>query len=514
MLSRRPSGTAGRTVVPLKSHGQTEGHIERLESLESIYGEATYARGFYLCRGRPRYVPASWAVKPISEYRLYHDARVPLTQVSDARKELFLLGDALDLRSPQDSNADVAATLHRAAAVSDDALHCETDWIHGRYVLLHRTWSGAWRALADAVGTRTVFHPVDGGSIGSHSSLVAVNHDMPAIRRAWGSYGFPGRTTSYDGVVALPPNHTLTVATGEISRFYPVEPLRTTPVKLSCEKAILLMNSAIKGLRHRFPSMVVSLTAGLDSRTTLAVTRPDADRLRFFTYFGSLREDAVDRLVAERLAEDLGLRHHVLHVGSDNSEVPTTFTDLCREHSLYLHHRRASYAYIKHFEPGRDVHLRSNMSEIGRAVYFRRTGTDDRLLSGADLARIYMAFKAPRNPPDFTEAERVSIERDFEDFFRSANYRAVLGLRHPRDMLYWEHRMGAWHSLILLHSDPAFQTVSLYNARVILDAMLAAPLKARAAGTVHKRIMGSSWPALLDYPINPKHSELASLCQR
>jgi hypothetical protein len=71
------------------------------------------------------------------------------------------------------------------------------------------------------------------------------------------------------------------------------------------------------------------------------------------------------------------------------------------------------------------------------------------------------------------------------------------------DLFYWEHRMGTWHSQVVLESDPAFESHSLLNARAVLQPLMAVPVADRMAGTVFQRIIRQRLPELDDIPINP-----------
>lgn len=74
----------------------------------------------------------------------------------------------------------------------------------------------------------------------------------------------------------------------------------------------------------------------------------------------------------------------------------------------------------------------------------------------------------------------------------------------PYDMFYWEHRNGHWHARVCIENDPAFDTVVLFNARVILKAFLSIDFEGRRSAALPSHIVAKLLPELADIPVNPK----------
>ncbi|SMF38573.1 hypothetical protein [Pseudobacteriovorax antillogorgiicola] len=72
----------------------------------------------------------------------------------------------------------------------------------------------------------------------------------------------------------------------------------------------------------------------------------------------------------------------------------------------------------------------------------------------------------------------------------------------PFDLFYWEYRMGIWHSLILLESDPAFETFILFNNRYFLKQILSYPDYCRKNNQFFLRLCADNWPILNYWFIN------------
>lgn len=134
---------------------------------------------------------------------------------------------------------------------------------------------------------------------------------------------------------------------------------------------------------------------------------------------------------------------------------------------------------------GEFVHLKSTVSEIGRAFYKKKA----RLLLPAfptpsSLARCYPV----KEDADFVKESFVEYMETVE-FTREAvfNY-------DPYDIFYWEHRNGNWQALTVLECDPALDTFILYNNRRLLEMFLSVPLADRINDRLHSNVLQALLP--------------------
>ncbi|MFN3866699.1 MAG: hypothetical protein ACK4MD_08315, partial [Demequina sp.] len=82
--------------------------------------------------------------------------------------------------------------------------------------------------------------------------------------------------------------------------------------------------------------------------------------------------------------------------------------------------------------------------------------------------------------------------------FRKASRRV-----DPRDLMYWEHRMGAWHGQVVLESDIAFETVSLYNSRLVISALMSVRIDQRMDDVHMRRLIDTAPGDLNRFRFNP-----------
>jgi hypothetical protein len=137
---------------------------------------------------------------------------------------------------------------------------------------------------------------------------------------------------------------------------------------------------------------------------------------------------------------------------------------------------------------------------VGRAFYRKNDPYAPAVRSGKQLARSYLRRSSSKK---FGAGQRALIHRAFDEFFEATSFGAALELCDPYDLFYWEHRMGAWHSQVVLESDVAFQSLSLFNSRAILGAMMSAPLEARVSSQNMRALIQEACPECLHEPLNP-----------
>ena len=159
--------------------------------------------------------------------------------------------------------------------------------------------------------------------------------------------------------------------------------------------------------------------------------------------------------------------------------------------------RAAAHAYfLRHRGSHESVHVRSNLSEIGRNFYhWRKVSVCDDAYA---LARLWSSkFRS-----DLDLQEQMAITDAFEDFAQATEF--FFTPLEKSVQFYWEHRMGTWHAQVCSESDVALDSASLYNCRKIIEAFLSVPIELQLAGVIHRDIILRAWPELAEYPINGK----------
>ena len=179
---------------------------------------------------------------------------------------------------------------------------------------------------------------------------------------------------------------------------------------------------------------------------------------------------------------------------------PPLLQELLRVNTYRAHIPGVAYAYKVCMVKGTDsIHLRSNLSEIGRLFYKPRNVYP---LSAEELVYLWTSKRK------WHTAENIA---SFEDFASATSFFDAPVER--TSLFYWEHRMGTWHSQVAIESDIACETLSLYNCRVVLQAMLAVPEEAQENSWLMKLVIQKRWPELTRFRVNNEPFELPPLRQ-
>tara|TARA_R110002020_G_scaffold143823_6_gene316406 strand:+ start:11429 stop:12835 length:1407 start_codon:yes stop_codon:yes gene_type:complete len=451
-----------------------------------------FARGFLLTETRVPQPVAGWIESRVGDLNLWRDPRTPLRMAQAGDRWVAILGHFVDVRRPLDPEDDVLAAC---AGYEPAALLAETDHWSGRFVCLFGGPDGC--AIApDAIGSKPLYYSLDAPFVaGSHAALVAriadaaPNPEIAARLSRRAMYGLPGDYTIWRRVHVLTPNQTLDPATRQPSRFWPRGDIAEMSVEEAAQRVADIMTATMDGLTNRRRPVLFSLTAGLDSRLSLAASRRHVDSLECFT-FSNGDHHRIDMEFALSAAPLLGLSHRPLETGLRlPRETREEFEAVMTEISPRNHFRRGSYAYTLNY-PQHALHVRSSAGEIGRS-FFR------------DPAKCFV----PKTTNSLVSAwggdaaDRKVDLAAFADWTERSRYWSVQQI-DLLDLFHWEHRMGTWLSELCLESDIAFDTHIMFSCRALLEAFVSAPLAERRVNKVFYASIHRMWPHLLALPIN------------
>lgn len=458
-----------------------DSEIPRREDFEHLL----FARG-YLLGPKPMPSPAPhWRSKQVGSWYLSWDPRLAASFVERDDRTLLLLGNAINLRRRTNGSAvalEVLEAWSRSRRELDDAL----EWLAGRYVVLGQGPDGHF-FQTDATGMLSASYSAKHRVIASHQNLVA--EALGGLPSSHLKDPLPGLSTRFADVRLLTANTELDPRDFSVRR---VGPRPITAVRDPREVAVEvldLMKRQFSFLHRDGGGPMVSLTAGLDSRITLAAMHDLAAESLYFTYekrFNGVADDsAVDHRVAAQLAGQLNLKHHsyTLHT----MDIDAQLRDVLRRNTTHTHNRAIAASYL-HELPVDRLHVRSNLYEIARGYYRNKERPS---IDAHVFARI---LTASVNPPQ-------RIVDEFEEMVSVTGILDVDGY-DPLDLFYWEHRMSNWFHKVLLESDIAHDTHILVNSRAILRLMLSVPASDRRSALVFDHLVGLAWPAAYKLPIN------------
>ncbi|MGP9489742.1 hypothetical protein ACT3R5_14380 [Glutamicibacter sp. AOP5-A2-7] len=443
-----------------------------------------YARGFLFTRETPKYIPVNWESLTFGTWKLYYDSRVSVYSTTQNKEHLILVGEAIDTRSGR-SNQQVLADMQRSN-ISDRQSYF--DHMVGRYACIQL--SSRVTIRQDAAGMRSLFYT--NNLVASHAKLAAEQVGLnpsiftPDYLRSHGLSCMPGNYTEFADVFALTPNTEIDLVSNEIRRFYAGALERTISVDDAVEDICSHVGRQIPRISET--NAVLSLSAGLDSRTSAALLRPLAGTLSSFTYDSvsnaSNPRAKYDVEIASLIAKQLDIPFEVLQF--KHIELSQEILNALKENHYKSHSRQLAIAYLERLS--NKTNIRSNVYGIGRDTYGSRS---IEISDGLGMCRLAYGSKVKDNKAIKAFNEFIEIT----DFPLDADVSA-------KDLFLWEHRIGVWQSAIYAESDLSHASHVLVNQNHMLKTLLSVPLADRKMGTVQKTIIKRISPELTQIPVN------------
>lgn len=380
------------------------------------------------------------------------------------------------------------------------------DFIGGRYVIIVGSKSEV-RIYPDATACRSVYYSTDSNNIASHVNLLSDNCssikntsfiDNPKLTH---SLNF----TPYENIKSLLPNIYLEFSSMKTKRFFPRR--KNIYSNLNAEERFALVErlwkKQLEYYSKNFENIVFSLTAGQDSRVSLALAKEYKENMSFFTYTvipeNSSAKDyfseslSMDEIVVKQILEDIPLKHQFFRF-KRNEDVLTLDEKRIVSRNTILSHGRYLIKYYKDAFPFDNVmHVRATSLEIGRAVYMP-VNKPNNLDSVSDI----FLKQVSRGKNGLSNKELLNI---FEDGIKSFYYTDLYGY-HLLDMYYWENRLGRWFPEVLNETDSAFDTFLPYNMRAIIDISLSFDIDQRRSNFMFTEIINRNYPLLNFYGKN------------
>jgi hypothetical protein len=282
-----------------------------------------------------------------------------------------------------------------------------------------------------------------------------------------------------------------------INRFWPTRPLRRQSAKAAAAHARNMLSAILEGVSRNGRKVLMPVTAGLDSRALLALSRSAAQRYACFVYAPAKHKTrdlyVEDRVVAGNLARRQGLRLTELRYAKKLDDefadrLAANMSFITASHTIGFEAQAITRAF------GTDVTLlNGNVSEIARNYFgfMPRSLVDERYLTCAiDL--------------ELSPLTRAELAR----WLPEARKACARGRIELSDLFYWEFRMGCWQAYVQVQLGGMLDIFTPYNCRKLLETLLSAPKGARSGvvAPLYREMIAQSWPELLDVPINPSKS--------
>lgn len=430
-------------------------------------------------------------------YILSHHPDLPASIIYYKKNTVALLGYLIDPYRPKLDNEGVLQRfITGEITASVVAHHLET--LTGRFVLIINCPKGTW-LFHDPCGLRQVnYYKDEDGCVWCASQPEAIaehfrfeyDKDMlhfrqlPEYRRTTEDFALINDRSPFKEIQYLLANHYLDLQSGDIYRYWPYENcIGALSINRSIEAIKPLLQNSIEAAASRF-DLHMGITAGCDSRKTLAACKTIKDKIYFFTYTPMPGKEA-DSEVPARLLPKLGVEHHKLNVLQMDPE----FEKFYRASATWARdrHGHLSYTAIQYFGPDTVV-LNSNISEYSQVSYWLPKSQ----INGKGLALL----KSLNHPLAIYDYQR----------WLDGSY-ALCQLAHINVLILFQLELRSrWVANTFAECDIAYESFNPYNNRRLFQLELSVNERLRRGQRWDYpiKLIKSMWPEVMQSPINPE----------
>lgn len=378
------------------------------------------------------------------------------------------------------------------------------DFLAGRFVIIVGDTKDV-EVYHDASGTRSVYYLKDKDAVSSHLYLLKDNfetNEFPKLPDNKNNFYMLDSTPLESGRQLLP-NHSLTLSNKLQTRFFPRTKNKYAKWSENArfELAEKLWKNQLNYYSEKYEKLILSLTGGYDSRVLLAMSKEHADEIKYFTYgINKIKKNnyfekvaKLDEYLVSQMVSDLKINHEYLKIDEAELSVTDYEHSVLDRNTVKRHGRLLLPLYNNFFPEENIIHVRGNLLEIGRFIFFEGTHSNARIKK--HLLRVLK--KQNKNN---LEVFSKYLDKSIEVF----NYNKPFLGYDQLDLFYWEFHMGKWYSELLNETDSAFNTVTPFNMRAIIDISLSFPTPQRINNYFFNELINRNYPVLNFYGKNDK----------
>lgn len=435
-------------------------------------------------------LPTDWPQRRLGALWLSFHKKLAVVNISCDHEDsdIIILGYLIDTRRRRLNCSPKLRDRESFYASLESYLHA----CSGRFICIARH-GRSMRLYPDASGSLGVLFSVKHETAGSTIHLFPregtqddENELIENLNVAHNNTAFLLGFTPRKSISRLMPNHFLDLGSWTSKRFWPNSTLQrvANPYAEIGEVAKLLKASieAVIAAGHR-PWM--SLTSGYDSRALLAVAKPFAKQIRWFTWELPDKVGQQDVTSATELADKHNLDHTVFPFLE--SETYKQQLWLMRA-GLSVGENRGKKLVSTVESMGEDTFYMPGLAaEVGWGKYLKQSSVDtSRPTSLAEqLLGLYSKFRSDQ------------LLQACEEWLNTIPNQSRYNLL---SLFYLEQRLGCWAGVTAYGHAKGPLRIHPYSNRRIFEILLGLPIKLRSDKAFLVQIIQRNWSELLDLP--------------
>lgn len=475
---------------------------------ERQYRDVLFKRGYLISNGEvgdlekyPFY--GNWQATKIKNWNCYTHKDQSLYTVSDEEMTVALIGHAYNPFTKQyDENELIRDCLDAYRKDKADFFDKVSEFT-GIFIIVVFD-KGELTVVQDCCGMESCFYGKVNEQIyiTDYPQLVADICDLtmdPFVEKLIrskcyhiGNRHLPGDLSPYQELKRLGGNTYLCYQDGfSVSRFYPIAPHPEFSTQEEFEEGVKqihsIIHNGIECCTKKWERRTISLSGGIDSKTTLSCANGLYDKFSYFSFYSKPTE-LVDATAAKKICENLGLEHTFYQIPMTNEEVEDfDFWKKLLEHNTN---------YIKSLAD----------NEVRKYVFLHKLGAYDIELKSwaSEVARVFLERKYQVKMPKTLSERHFSIfqtryfmhpfllrksDKLYRKFMKKTDLcESKFNFEHT-DLFYWEVRMGAWGTSVVSSQNLYHHVTMPMNNRKLLEIFLSFPHELRKSDQVHKWVM-------------------------
>ena len=477
-----------------------------------------------------------WKKSNIMNFSFYIHPRQELFYFKNNGEAFFLIGHTYNPYTYSFKEEEILNQWVNAAKIGENE---ELDYINsvtGLY-LMGKITENTISVFLDCSGMMSGYYGILKRTvmISSHTALFREVFDLQQSEyvkellsdRFYHLYGgfLPGDISPYDNVYRIVPNTIVNIDTvnykTDIKRFYPNRPINRIVSEEEYQKQIEKIADVFKksmeliSLKWKKPAL--SLTGGMDSKTTLSAANGMYDKFHCYSYISSEAEK-IDANAANKICKAINVNHRIYQIETqtNNQNEYQIVREILQYNNDYIDENNANDVCKRMFfdeTQDFDIEVKSWVSEIARANYYKKFGKKKmpKDISPRRCSSMYKIFLTNRSLLKKTD-------NVFRQYIEKTCLKQHLYNLDWSDIFLWEIRYGSWGGLVITSEHKYSYDITIpYNNRKLLELMLSVDLVKRRKDILHNDLIKKMNIGIYDTGItivNLNETKFREVCEK
>lgn len=443
------------------------------------------------------------------DFKLLYSKDIIVHDIKEENHRIIKVGYCLDIRDGNLSDDEIISSLLQSSNLVKDL-----EYINGRYFIILIIEDDI-RIYSDASQLQPLVFNEQTSTLSSHDLLLAYlieDNGKELSRRSLevhNEFDF----TRYEEIIKFNPSLVLKLDSFIFERIYPRTELSEISAKETFKQMKQYLDQMILWLSNQRREKFLSITSGIDSRVSAALTNTLKNEIEYFTYFvpsNYIPSKAakliynIDEDVTRSMKENLNWNHSIVKL--TDFKIPKEELKEFKRFYNSKHGYRLIKYYRYHKKYHKALHIKSTVFGIGKADFSKNLDNQEDTL-------------------DFYQSCIHGLGKNFIDYYdvndeakkyfkRNLVKEGVTKGRHFYDLYHLDSRMGNWHSSLTLETDPETDEFIFMNSRRLIDYIQQPSILEKRNFELYKIIINHYWPVLLHFGINSKKNLYEKKVQR